>query len=216
MSATCRATGCGLHHPRRDADGRRPGANRAAQRRAGWLCRRARRRWTRTWWRKRGPTPSLRIVFGDELPSPYIDLGHFVQLIQSSTDDPAMQAAAQELDVARQDAVIAERHGDARPGSTGIAIYFPVRELYRHWEQLRLYRSSQSVLPETTQWDEFLAFHSGDTGGAILCTPRTAAQQSVLQELLPDAGRRVHSGSGRRDCGDDGARPVAEEIAQSS
>ena len=123
-------------------------------------------------------------IFGDELPSPYIDLGHFSQLIQSSTTDPAVLAAAQALDAARAAAIIAEKHGPERPGSTGIAIYFPVRELYEVADNFG-YTEVAARFAETTQWDEFLAFHMGDTGGESFARP-TSPLAAVLQSLLPD------------------------------
>ena len=123
-------------------------------------------------------------VFGDDQPSPYIDLGHFAQLIASSSDEPAVQAASQELDAARQAAVIAEKHGPERPGSTGIAIYFPVRELYGLYENFG-YTGVASRFTEATQWDEFLAFHLGDTGGTAFA--RSASPlESALLTLMTD------------------------------
>ena len=123
-------------------------------------------------------------VFGDELPSPYIDLGHFSQLIQSYTDDLAVLAAAEELDAARQAAVIAERHGPERPGSTGIAIYFPVRQLYEVADNLG-YTEVASRFAEASLWDEFIAFHSGDRQGESSLS-RPAPLLETLQTLLPD------------------------------
>jgi hypothetical protein len=127
-------------------------------------------------------------VFGDEWPSPYIDLGHFSQLIQSRTEDPTVLAAAQELDAAWQAAVIAERHGPERPGSTGIAIYFPVRAMYELGGNLG-YAEVAGRFAEETQWDEFIAFHSGDTPGASFTRPApplAAALQTLLPELDPE------------------------------
>ena len=123
-------------------------------------------------------------VFGDELPSPYIDLGHFSQLIQSGTEDPAVLAAAQELDAARQAAIVVEKHGAERPGSTGIAIYFPVRQLYEVQGNLG-YTDVADRFAQATQWDEFLAFHVGDTQGESFARPAPPLA-TVLQTLLPD------------------------------
>lgn len=123
-------------------------------------------------------------VFGDDVPSPYIDLGHFSQLIQSYTDDNAVLAAAAELDAAIDAAVIAERHGPERPGATGIAIYFPVRTLYEIADNLG-YVTVADRFAEESQWDEFIAFHSGDgAGGGALNRP--SPLEETLQELLPD------------------------------
>ncbi|MFN2202428.1 MAG: clostripain-related cysteine peptidase, partial [Caldilineaceae bacterium] len=123
-------------------------------------------------------------IFGDELPSPFIDLGHFVQLIQSSTDDPAVQEAADNLESARQAAIIAEKHGAERPGSTGIAIYFPVRELYSILDNFG-YTDIATRFVDTTQWDEFLAFHSGEGGAGQIMRPGSPLL-AALQQLLPD------------------------------
>lgn len=123
-------------------------------------------------------------IFGDELPSPYIDLGHFAQLIQASTDDPTVHAAVQALDTARQAAVIAEKYGDERPGSTGIAIYFPVRELYSILDNFG-YTDVATRFVEATQWDEFLAFHNDGTGRTSFARPG-ASLDAILQELLPE------------------------------
>lgn len=127
-------------------------------------------------------------VFGDEWPSPYIDLGHFSQLIQRRTEDPTVLAAAQELDAAWQAAIIAEKHGPERPGSTGIAIYFPVRAMYALGGNLG-YAEVAGRFAEETQWDEFIAFHSGDTPGASFARPASplaAALQTLLPELDPE------------------------------
>ena len=127
-------------------------------------------------------------VFGDEFPSPYIDLGHFSQLIQQSTQDPAVLAAAQELDAAWQAAIIAEKHGPERPGSTGIAIYFPVRDIYEIAGNLG-YTDVAARFAATTQWDEFLAFHAGDTQGESFARPApplATALATLLPELAPE------------------------------
>jgi hypothetical protein len=127
-------------------------------------------------------------VFGEEWPSPYIDLGHFSLLIQSRTEDPTVLAAAQELDAAWQAAILAEKHGPERPGSTGIAIYFPVRAMYEIGGNLG-YTEVAGRFAAETQWDEFIAFHSGDTpGGKPLGTLARPAPPlaTVLQTLLPE------------------------------
>ncbi len=131
---------------------------------------------------------SFESVFGEEFPSPYIDLGHFVQLIQSRTDDPAVLAAADEINAAWQAAVIAEKHGSARPGSTGIAIYFPVFEMYRIADNLGYVEVAERFAQET-QWDEFLAFHAGDTPAAAPARPAStfaAAMQALMPNLDPE------------------------------
>ena len=123
-------------------------------------------------------------IFGDEWPSPYIDLGHFAQLIQNSTADPAVLDAAQALDAARIAAVIAEKHGPSRPGSTGVAIYFPVRSMYEIAGNFG-YTTVAARFAEETQWDEFLAFHSGDAANGAFARP-ASARAAALQALMPE------------------------------
>ena len=102
-------------------------------------------------------------VFGDEWPSPYIDLGSFLGNVTTQSKDPALKIAAADLKSAMGKAVIAERHGAGRAGSTGIAIYFPVPALYAFQDNWG-YAQVAARFAEASQWDEFLAFHSG--GGA--------------------------------------------------
>ncbi len=106
---------------------------------------------------------SYESVFGDEWPSPYIDLGSFLGNVTTQSQDPNLKLAADALMAAVGDAVIAERHGAGRPGSTGIAIYFPVPALWA-MEDNWGYTQVAARFAEASQWDEFLAFHS--SGGA--------------------------------------------------
>ncbi len=156
---------------------------------------------------------SYESVFGDDLPSPYIDLGHFSELIQSRTEDPAVLAAAQQLDAAIQAAVIAEKHGDSKPGSTGIALYFPVRKMYDIEDNLG-YATVAARFSEETQWDEFLAFSAGDVPAAAPVRP-TSPFAAAMQALVPDIDPELV-----RVLQDDVAAQIeqglsAEEIAQS-
>lgn len=127
---------------------------------------------------------SYESVFGEDWPSPYIDLGHFSQLVQGRTNDLAVLEAAQALDAARAEAVIAERHGAERPGSTGIAIYFPVRKMY-NFQQNFGYAEVAARFAQQTQWDEFLAFHNGAAPASSLSRPQLPIQTALL-ELMPD------------------------------
>lgn len=127
---------------------------------------------------------SYETVFGDEFPAPYIDLGHFAQLVVQESNDPAVQSAYDELESALRAAVIAERHGEDRPGSTGISIYFPVQDLYEVADNLG-YNHVAGTFADESQWDEFLAFHHGGASAASLTRP-SSPLQDALQELMPD------------------------------
>ena len=82
-------------------------------------------------------------------------------MIQGSVDEPAVINAGADLDSAIADAVIDERHGAERPGSTGIAIYFPVPDLYDIQDNFN-YTTVAQRFTDATQWDEFLAYANGN------------------------------------------------------
>ena len=107
-----------------------------------------------------------RPVFGEEgpngekWPSPFIDLGHFTQIIMQNSSDGEVQSAGLALQEALGNAVIAERHGIGRDGSQGIAIHFPVKSMHQIGQNLG-YNTIAARFADGGQWDEFLAFHAG-------------------------------------------------------
>lgn len=104
-------------------------------------------------------------VFDPDLPSPYIDLGHFAAKAQAKSNNADVEQAAGEVLEALQEAVVAERHGPKRPGATGIALYFPNREIYGtndNWE----YTTIAARFAEEYSWDDFLdEFYAGRKRG---------------------------------------------------
>jgi hypothetical protein len=106
---------------------------------------------------------SFESVFGDEEPPSYIDLGNFATLVSEMAGVDEITAAAEQLNTAISSAVIAEKHGDDRPGATGIAIYFPVSDLYisDDYSGIQSYTSAVTAFAEQTAWDDFLAYHYG-------------------------------------------------------
>jgi hypothetical protein len=122
-------------------------------------------------------------VFGEEYPSPYIDLGHFSQLVVELSGDEQVAAAAGEVQNAISQAIIAEKHGVDRPGATGIAIHFPTSDIYGAADNLGYTTVAERFATES-QWDEFLAaFHSG-SGGAGFSRPETAPEPEMTE--LPE------------------------------
>lgn len=119
--------------------------------------------------------------FGEETPSAYIDLGNFAQLAVELSGDEQVAAAAEELYNSLNQAVIAEKHGPDRPGSTGLAIHFPTSELFGAADNLG-YTTVAGRFAEVSRWDEFLAaFHSG--GGDTFTRPDEAAPETAAPEL---------------------------------
>jgi pSer/pThr/pTyr-binding forkhead associated (FHA) protein len=105
---------------------------------------------------------SYESAFGEDVPPSFIDLGHFVQLVQTETGDANIASAASNLLAAINQAVIAEMHGPDRNGSTGIAIYFPNSQLYGATYDDTYgfaYTTHTSSFAQVSLWDEFLEFH---------------------------------------------------------
>jgi len=121
---------------------------------------------------------SFTNVFSQETPSPYIDLGSFVQLLQQTNTGSEVKAAAANVLTALQSAVVAEKHGMGKQGATGMAIYYPNSTLYR---TPATGPSSYTVIADqfarTSLWDDFLAFHY--TGRAFEATAQQAAVPSA-------------------------------------
>lgn len=104
---------------------------------------------------------SFQSIFGEEVPSPYIDLGHFSQLLVELSGDKQVAAAAQNVQNALGQAILAEKHGSNRAGATGITIYFPTNEIYRTADNFG-YTTVAERFAGVSKWDEFLdIFHTG-------------------------------------------------------
>lgn len=129
----------------------------------------------------------------DEVPPPYIDLGHFVQVIQALTSDNAevSQAAANVLS-AIDSAVIAEKHGNSVPGATGMSIFFPNSLLYSYvgFEDsnysypLIAYNFSSASL-----WDDLLSYHYTQQAFEPAAETNAMASKGVENFIIPGAGK---------------------------
>lgn len=100
-------------------------------------------------------------IFGEDVPSPFIDLINFAE-VMSTTNDPAIQQATEQLKAAMADAVVAEKHGYGMEGSGGMSFYFPISDIYTltEYEQPSpLYANNADKFLQQSSWDEFLAFH---------------------------------------------------------
>ena len=111
----------------------------------------------------RNYTQSYTSIFGRQVPPAYIDLGHFALLISSNTSNARVKQAAESLVSNLGDAIIAERHGNGKKGSTGLAIYFPNSTLYSSpIAGPQSYTAIASRFASTSLWDDFLAYHYTD------------------------------------------------------
>lgn len=98
-------------------------------------------------------------IFGKSVPPSYIDLGNWIDLLTKSNNSAAVNAAAQQTQAALKTAVIAEKHGPGKPGSTGIAIYFPTSQLYSNPAAgPASYTAIANRFANESLWDDFLAY----------------------------------------------------------
>ena len=101
-------------------------------------------------------------LFGEDVPSPFIDLGNFAE-IMATTNDPAIMQSAEQLRAAIAASVVAEKHGERMAGSNGISFHFPISDIYVLTEFTDetgvRYSDDAYKFLEQSSWDEFLAFH---------------------------------------------------------
>jgi hypothetical protein len=103
---------------------------------------------------------SFTSVFGKNVPPSYIDLGNFVQLLKRESNDTDVSQAADRVLASLDRAVIAEKHGRKKPGSTGVSIYFPNSQLYRSpVTGPESYTAIARRFADESLWDDFLAYH---------------------------------------------------------
>lgn len=178
---------------------------------------------------------SYETVFDEDQPPPYIDLGHFASLLQEGlADDEAVTAAAGGVLAAISDAVIAEKHGVDRPGSTGFTIFFPnsvVFEATAGEDAQPGYTASASRFAAASLWDDFLLFHytgveidpdSADlslldpVGGATLDPDDLEAPAEITEPVVaPGAGESIRIApldASDASIGVDGTVTLATEI----
>ncbi len=102
---------------------------------------------------------SYTSVFDKGIPDSFLDLGNFVEMVMDETGDSDVTSAGQAVLDAIEQAVIAEKHGELKPGSTGISFYFPNSELYEMTtdESFAGYTSIANRHAAASLWDDFLA-----------------------------------------------------------
>jgi hypothetical protein len=106
---------------------------------------------------------SYTSIFGKEVPPSFIDLGHFAQLAAQKSGSSALTKSVGNLMDAMNQTIVAEKHGPAKPGSTGIAIYFPNSTLYRSpYTGMQSYTQIANRFAEQSLWDDFLVYHYND------------------------------------------------------
>ncbi len=139
--------------------------------------------------RARSYAQSYTSVFGNEVPPSYIDLGNFVQLLKQESSNADLARAADRVMASLESAVIAEKHGPKKPGSTGMSIYFPNSQLYNSpLTGPQSYTAIAQRFSTESLWDDYLGFHYA--GIAFEAVPSTVAVPGEgLALRAPGAGQ---------------------------
>ena len=138
--------------------------------------------------RARSFAQSYTSVFGKEVPPSYIDLGNFVQLLKQESSDGDLARAADRVLASLDRAVIAEKHGPKKPGSTGMSIYFPNSQLYQSpLTGPESYTAIARRFASESLWDDYLTFHY--TGTTFEAAPSTiTVPEQTISVRAPGAG----------------------------
>lgn len=110
----------------------------------------------------RAYTQSYTNIFDKDLSPSFIDLGHFASLVAETFPGTSSEEYANSLSEAIQMAVVAEKHGPDRPGSTGISVYFPTAKLFQSTadsDMVLHYPSISGRFVTASLWDDFLVYH---------------------------------------------------------
>jgi hypothetical protein len=103
---------------------------------------------------------SYTSIFGKQSGPSYLDMGNFVQLVAKEANSSEVTQAANGVVAAMNTSIVAEKHGSGKPGSTGIAIYFPNSTMYRSpYTGPQSYNLIAERFVKSSLWDDFLAFH---------------------------------------------------------
>lgn len=130
---------------------------------------------------------SFTSIFGKEMPASYIDLGHFVRLVQDAGGRQAAAAGEAVLSAIRS-TVVADKNGPDKPGATGVSIYFPNSQLYKSpVAGPPSYTAVADRFAQDSLWDDFLAFHY--TGRQFEPTSRQLVVPETAAVRAPAAGQ---------------------------
>ncbi len=122
---------------------------------------------------------SYTSVFGKQSVPSYIDMGHFIQLVNREANSSQVTQAANAVIAAMNTSIVAEKHGSGKPGSTGIAIYFPNSTMYNSpYTGPQSYNLIAERFVKGSLWDDFLAFHYNDR----------SFQANAVEAVAPTAG----------------------------
>ena len=144
--------------------------------------------------RARAYTQSYESVFGPADPPSYIDLGHFTSLLGDKTNDEQVISAIEKVQAAISKAVLSEKHGGQRAGSTGFSIFFPASKTYSWTAQPGgdpNYTDYASRFAIASLWDDFLwSYYTGqsfDPASADLSVLEPIKMAAAVPTPMPTA-----------------------------
>jgi hypothetical protein len=147
-------------------------------------------------------------VFDKDIPDSFIDLGNFVELVADETGDSDVANAAQQVTDDIQKAVLSEKHGEQKPGSTGISFYFPNSELYKMTtdEDWVSYTTTANRFAAASLWDDFLVYHymgkevNADAADLSVLAPVSGSSTQDFSDAIaasaPETGATVEAPGG--------------------
>ncbi len=131
---------------------------------------------------------SFTSVFGNNVPPSYIDLAHFVQILQQESGDVAIRQSGDDLLASLNSAVIASKNGPKKPAANGISIYFPNSQLYQlPATGMPSYTAIARRFAAVSLWDDFLTYHYTGRGFNIDAEPLESVARSE-GAIPPGAG----------------------------
>ncbi len=131
-------------------------------------------------------------IFGGNAPSPFIDMSHFAELLQDQYGaNSAVGQSAEGLRQAVGQAVLAEKHGPERPGSNGMAVFFPTSNQFQDF--YRAYVKQASRFAGASLWDDYLVNHY--TGTAVKPSGADLALLEPQYGQVPDMAQLEESGA---------------------
>ncbi|HAJ35029.1 MAG TPA: hypothetical protein DCL15_04990 [Chloroflexi bacterium] len=131
---------------------------------------------------------SFTSIFGSDVPPSYIDLGHFIQLVQQITGGGAVSQAGDAVLAALDQVVLANKNGAEKSGAMGVSVYFPTSQLYKSpIAGPPSYTAVAERFAQDALWDEFLAFHYTGRQFEPSSTQLTAPEAATVR--APGAGQ---------------------------
>jgi hypothetical protein len=125
---------------------------------------------------------SFTSVFGSQVPPSYLDLGNLLQIVKQQSGSGEITRAIDNVLMAINNAVVAEKHGAKKPGATGISIYFPNSQLYRNpLTGAESYTAVANRFAVGSLWDDFLAFHYAGQSFADGATQAVVPSGSLIR-----------------------------------